>query len=172
MRDHQRLTKSHLQFWPEDQCQKKRSTLISPFPHQESHGPEEKHHPDVENGIIHSVHPCDAEKDDKRKKDLLWNPEDIGEEGNKRQVEYEQDEVANIHTGDHAPEEFRVLADYHGAWIDSMDEKGTKKNGRRRSKGNSKDEEGNEGSLAGGVVCQFRSSYSFNRSFAKLLRVF
>src|SRR4030042_2903130 len=64
MGDHQRLPESNLQFRPENQSQEKWRTFISQFPHQKSHTPEEKHHPNIENRIIHGIHSCNAKKDD------------------------------------------------------------------------------------------------------------
>jgi len=60
--------------------------------------------------------------------------------------------IPDVHAGDHAPEELRMLSNEHGPRGDAMNEQGSKKNGGGRGKWNAEYKKGNESRLARGIV--------------------
>ena len=111
MRDHQGLPEGHLHLRSEHQRQQQGRPLVTstclirnPIPPKSSITQMSK----IELFTVYI--PVMQKRMTRGSRILLRDAQDVGKERDKRQVEQQQDEVADVHAGDHPPEELRVLS--------------------------------------------------------------
>lgn len=103
---------------------------------------------------------------------MLRYTQNAGKNRNQGKVKNEKDDVADVHAGQHSPENFWPLAHEKRTGLNSVDGKGSQKHSRTRGKGHSQGQERNHGSGSGAVVCRLRPGHPFNRPAAKFFGVF
>ena len=129
---------------------------ISSFLEEVADHAEGRHHADVERLAVDAVGAEDTEAEHESEEDRARNPDDLHPERDQRQVQHQQDRIADDRGYD-TPDKLGMIAKQEWSGDDPIHHERTHDDGNRRRAGNAKREQRDKRGIGIGVVCRLRA---------------
>ena len=141
--------------------------LEGEFFHQQADEAENGRNVNIGGAVVEAIGADQAKQNDEAGKIRVGDFQYAHPQGNQRQVEDQEHEVADVHARDHAPEQIRGILDQQGSGGEAVDHQRAEQNRRHRGGRDAQAQERDEGSADRGVVAGLRRSDAFDGAVAK-----
>ncbi len=168
-RQQQALPQRFLHHGPQDEGQQERARLEGELAQDVAQQPEARHDDDLGRVVLDREDPDRADHDHQRRQEGVGHAQQLHPQADQRQVEDEQHHVADVHRGDHPPEDLRVLRDQKGARLHALDHQRGEDHGNRRVARDPEREQRDERGAGRGVVGRLRAGDALDGPVAEAL---
>src|SRR3990172_8609232 len=123
----QGLTQVVFEHGSQNQGQDQRGRLELELLQQKAKDSEEPHDDHVADVVVETVRADETEEQNHRVKNPVGNLEHLHPEGDQREIQNQQHDVADVHRGDESPKDIRMLIDQQRAGLNAVNRQGAQK---------------------------------------------
>ena len=138
--------------------------------HEEAENTARQHDLHIEQALVHGESAERTQQNDDRPEKPERYAGDAREGRDAEDVDRQQHDVAEVHAGDEAPRELRVLLHQQRTWLQAPHQESTEQNRRRAAAGDTESQKGDHRARGGGVVGRLGADETGHCALTELLR--